>query len=218
MLIDSPPFPVDCPPSTSPDVIRRIHAARLQMIDVHRASERESRRVIVSRDDTRRDAQKATEIRSNIRTRRAPPDDIAKYLWSRDAITPRQTATMEESVDKFLHVFKCAHQKLVPEPRILSGTDIPPDLASAAVVAGAVERPTKLTRAFAAARRRNRPDNPIRLNLPDIEATHRFREFLAHANIGITAGLEKYMVSEPMAARGPSGRRRRKTRPPLDPE
>jgi hypothetical protein len=203
-------FRAECPENASPDIIRRIHRARLRRIDTHRASARESRRTIVAGDLNQADARKALEIKSNIRKHRAPTEEIARYLWSREAITEPEAAIMENTVSVFIPKFKRTHWKHPHPPRQLTGTEIPDTLAKAVLGKSTHKGPRKIVRAFDASDYYTRPPNAPPPHLPDVESVRRFHAFVAQQSGRPVA--DRWEIAEP--ARRPEPTLRRK-RPPL---
>jgi hypothetical protein len=166
------------PTQTSPELLRRIHSGRMQSINTHAAAARQSARTMVNRSDTQAMAEQAAGLQSAIRQHRAPTAAIAHYLWSRGAIGDAEAATMEESVDIFVRNMKQRHWMHDYVPRQLGAVDIPPDLASPAIVPRAPNTPRKITRAFDCVGHFGERQQPLGVALPDIEATRRFRQFV----------------------------------------
>jgi hypothetical protein len=196
------------PRQTSPELIRRIHTARMQVIDTHAASARQSARAMVSEWDTQAMAERDAMLQSAIRQHRAPPEAIAHYLWSRDAISDAQAATMDESVGIFVRAMKRRHCLRGRAPRALGPADIPADLASPAIVPRPPSTPRKIARAFDRARRCGAAQQPLSVALPDIEATRRFRQFVRETCERKLDVLERAPVQQPETRRGKLRRQR----------
>jgi hypothetical protein len=206
-------FRAECPENASPEVIRRIHKARMRRIDTHKASDRDAHRTMVGGDVRQSEAKKALEISSNIRKHRASTEEIARYLWSRDAITEPEAERMENSVSVFIPAFKRAHWKHPHPLRHLRGIEIPDTLANAILGRSTHKGPQKIVRAFNASDYYTRSPDPPPPPVPDVESLRRFHAYVAAHSVRPLP--DNWAITEPASTPGPSARRKHPPRPPL---
>jgi hypothetical protein len=155
-------------------MLHRFHITRLNAIETHAAADSSARRTMVSRDHSLADAAKTTAVNSNVRMHRASDLESGKFLWSRDAITEPERATMEESVEIFLAEFKYDHAAIPQFPEKVCG-NVYPELE---VALPPVKAPRKLSRVFDGTGYYDLKQTPLSIRLPPLAITAKLKDFV----------------------------------------
>lgn len=147
-------------------------------------------------DATRSEAEIAHEIEldSLVRQYVPPPDAVHHFFITKQKITEKQTAIMNESVDNYLDQLKKALPPLQQRiaPRILETNEVPLGFSIYA-------KPTKRTIAklFDKSKYYESKQPKLSSNLPDIYITQQFKEFVRQSNERMPQVLLDVDISPP---------------------